>query len=150
MDWIVLAADRDRWRAVVNAVMNLRVSKNAGNFLRSWGHVNFSVRPLLHGAVVLSSGSRYSLIEGMKLLIPLSSTCKSPVEANSQENCTFSYLFDCFKGSAFRDLRSLISRRKSVICTLRQMSLSSWSGGGVWHLLGDEKCLQNFSWETRG
>ena len=42
MDWINVAQDRDRWRALVSTVMNLRVSKNAGNFLSSLGRDSFS------------------------------------------------------------------------------------------------------------
>ena len=32
VDWIGMAQDRDRWRTLVSAVMNLWVSLNAGNF----------------------------------------------------------------------------------------------------------------------
>jgi hypothetical protein len=32
MDWIDLAQDTDRWRVVVNAVMNLQVPQNEKNF----------------------------------------------------------------------------------------------------------------------
>jgi hypothetical protein len=49
VDWIHLAKDRDRWRAVVNAVMNLQFSKQMGNFLTSCMTISFSRRALLHG-----------------------------------------------------------------------------------------------------
>jgi len=35
MEWIYLAQDRNRWRAVVDAVVKLRVPSNAENFLTS-------------------------------------------------------------------------------------------------------------------
>jgi len=35
MAWIERAQDRDGWRALLNAIMNLRVPYNAGNFLTS-------------------------------------------------------------------------------------------------------------------
>jgi len=41
MDWIDLAPDRDRWRALVNVVMNLRVLYNVGNFMTSCEPVRF-------------------------------------------------------------------------------------------------------------
>ena len=36
VEWTDVTKDRDKWRAFVNTVMNLRLSQNAGNFSTSW------------------------------------------------------------------------------------------------------------------
>jgi hypothetical protein len=35
VDWIELAQDRERWRALLAAIMNIQVTLNTGNFLTS-------------------------------------------------------------------------------------------------------------------
>ena len=47
--WIGLSEYRDRWRTLVNAVMNLRIPKNSRNFLTSREPVSCSRRTPLHG-----------------------------------------------------------------------------------------------------
>jgi hypothetical protein len=39
INWIYLPQNTDSWRALLNYVMNIRVSQNAANFLTSRGSV---------------------------------------------------------------------------------------------------------------
>ena len=56
MDWIDLAQDSDRWLALSKAVINIRVPKNADNFLTNWVPVSLSGRTLLRGVIYLRLG----------------------------------------------------------------------------------------------
>jgi len=49
LDWIYVAQDRDKWQAIVNTVMNIRVSQNEDNFLTIRITISFSRRIMLHG-----------------------------------------------------------------------------------------------------
>jgi hypothetical protein len=49
MVWVHVVQDRHTCRALVNTVMNFRVSWNAENFLNSWATISFSRRNLFYG-----------------------------------------------------------------------------------------------------
>jgi hypothetical protein len=65
VDWIDLAQHWDKLRAVVSAVMNLRVQQNAGNFLTTWRALTFSKRTVVLGVSDLISWLFSWLVGGL-------------------------------------------------------------------------------------
>ena len=92
MDWIGFAQDRDWWRTLVSAVMNLRVPWNARNFLTSRKPVSFSRRTLYHG-VSKQGVWAWIWVWGWELVITVrNSTRKSSFVVEAKDdiycNCT--------------------------------------------------------------
>jgi len=51
MNWIILAQDRDQWRADINTIVKLCVPQNTGNSLNNLTAIRLSKRALFHGVV---------------------------------------------------------------------------------------------------
>ena len=110
MDYIDLAQGRDRWQAIVKAVMNIRVPQNAGNLLSSLGRFSFIGRSLLRGVSYLRMYiSDFCLILVLYLLyvpfhrVPLQGNCHGMQRGNA----------DFLRDNAFI-LRDMIKRTKYI------------------------------------
>ena len=95
MNWIRLAQDKDGWRTLVSAVMNLRVPWNAGNFLTSCKPVSFSRRTLRHGVSMEYGGIWLTVIyrRYFSLKTLLNTDILKDVSSHSLQKWTYKFLF---------------------------------------------------------
>ena len=123
--WAVFhKADRDRWRTLVSAVMNLRFPWNAGNFLTSCKPVSFSRRTLHHGVSKSSQSGALYFADGQYHILPiysywwfcrvdfwflLSLLCKCPYIVS-----TFQRQYDRLSFSPSHSTKSIHSKKWSL------------------------------------
>ena len=85
MDWIELAQDRDRRRALVNAVMKLRDPQNSGNFTDCKA-VSLSRRTLIHGVSKLVTKNKVITMRKDTTSITCPSISSSPSPCTSESS----------------------------------------------------------------
>ena len=155
VDCIGLAQDRDRWRTLVSAVMNLRIPWNAGNFLTSCKPVSCSWRTLHHGVSKYLLGSRHSVS-----VFTVACSIRLPVLSSSVRSAfvsTFPYI-QCTLPLYYRQHVSYVlqcsnfySISSKKFCETESCFMVSWDGfcckescAGVSsfliHRSGDEHC----------
>jgi hypothetical protein len=61
VDWHNLTQDTNQRQELVNTIINIRISCNAGNFSTTWGAIDFSRRTLIHGASSNVSVTHYDV-----------------------------------------------------------------------------------------
>jgi hypothetical protein len=80
VDWIGVAQDRNRWRALVNSVLNLRVPYNAGKLSSGPKTNGLSNSAQLHRVSLLVSVLHFPPASAGRADLPKKhSTCFSPV-----------------------------------------------------------------------
>jgi hypothetical protein len=100
VDWIQLTQDRNQWRALVNTVMNLRLSQKARNISDSWVTVRVSPEELCSMESITSNYqySYYILLQCTAQFWEMGETelvtsLRVQQLLNSLSWCHFSYLF---------------------------------------------------------
>jgi hypothetical protein len=69
MDWTALAQNRDKWRALENTIMNLRVPHDVGKFLSGYTAGTISRRAQLHEVSQLGPQAPNGMMFGGQLIL---------------------------------------------------------------------------------